>query len=321
LLPGYSCSVTLTHVGAFVLHDDGDRYIYNDDYIEGTFTAKLRQESADCAGEGNCSPYKDITVSNGKFRINKSGAYTPAPVVSTGNGILGKLLKDQLAGDYVLKCSASPGQPVKAYPFHIDQDGSSSLDGAPLVDATHAGAIVVEGFASSANGITVKFAPQAANSDYVVLGFTGDGSFKPNSIYSSGSVFTCYTNTGHSAPAAATQTISQIPGVAGALARSETLNCSKAGTTSAQAFTINSDGSAQIGGESYAASKLFKLSDNILFGTNKAATVEYSDVQIVNGQANVRTLSISLDQDRRTTGVVYAVGQGPNDVSICSPQS
>lgn len=314
LLAGYSCSVTLTHVGTFT-----SQYIYGDDYIEGTFTAKLRQQSPDCAGEGNCSPYKELTVSNGKFRINKSGVYTPVtPPPTAGAGILGKLLKEQLAGDYVLKCSASPGQPVTTYAFHVDEDGSSTFQNVALVDAMHAGDIVVDGFASTGNGITVKFAPAASGSDYVVLGFLPNGTFRPSSVHVNGATPSCYTNSGNTAPAASAQTNNQIPSVVGALARTQTLGCSKASVSSSQSLTISSDGSAQIGGESFAASMLSNIKDRILFGSTKTGEVTYSDTQIVGGQVQYRSLIISLDQDLHTTGVTYAVGLGPNDVSTCT---
>lgn len=320
LLAGYSCSVTVTHVGAFVLHDDGDRYIYNDDYIEGTFTAKLRQQSKDCTGgEGssaNCAPYKELTVTNGKFRINKSGVYTPTTTPpSAGMGILGNLLKQQLAGDYTLKCSASPNQSVKSYAFHVAQDGSSTFEGVALVDSTHAGDIVVEGSPSSQNGVTVKFPPKAANSNYVLLGFLPNGTFQPNSVHTGGATQSCYFNSGHTAPAAAAQTTSQIAPAVGALARSVMVSCIKGGVTTNQTLVIASDGSAQIAGENFAVSKLLKIRDSILFGSAKTGLIEYSDTQ------SSKALGISFDQDLKTTGVTYAVGLGPNDGSTCTPVS
>ncbi|TXI83219.1 MAG: hypothetical protein E6Q40_11365 [Cupriavidus sp.] len=315
LLSGYNCSVTLTHVGTFT-----SQYIYGDDYIEGTFTAKLRQESPDCVGEGNCSPYKELTVGNGKFRINKSGVYTPVtPPVSAGKGILGNLLKEQLAGDYVLKCSVSAGQTAKAYAFHLGQDGSSTFENVALVDSAHAGSVEVDGFASTGNGITVKFAQAASGGNYVVLGFLPDGTFKPNSVHVNGDTFMCYVNSGHSAPSGSAQVNSHVPSVAGALARSQTLACSKGGSTTTQTLTIGSDGSAQIGSDNFAASKLYNIKDDILFGSAKTGSLSYSDTQIVNNSAQFKSLVISFDKDLNTTGVLYGVGLGPNDVSTCTP--
>lgn len=331
--PGFRCSITITKVGS----RNGADYTGT---IEGSFDAQLYKT-------GQQVNTQDSLSVTGHFRLGTAAAPpadadgdgvadaadqcpgTPAgttvdvhgcAVVANGSGILGNLLKQQLAGDYVLKCSESVGQPVQTFAFAIAQNGSSTFKGAALVDAAHPGQVLVEGFASSASGVTVKFAPDAQDGDYVVLGFKGDGSFSPNSVYTNGKVLGCYYNTGNTAPASAAQTISQIPGVAGALQRTETLNCTKAGVTTAQALTINSDGSAQIGSESFTASQLFDISDKILFETNKSGVLSYSEVKVVNGQVSSRSLSVSVDGDRKTTAASFAVGLGPNDVSSCLPQ-
>lgn len=315
VLPGYSCSVTLTHVGSFE-----SQYVYGDDYVEGTFTAKLRQQSPECAGEGNCSPYQELTVSNGKFRINKSGTYTPptTPPDAAGDaGLLGALLRDKLAGDYALKCSDSPGQAAKTYAFTINADGSSVFDGAPLVDAGHAGKIEIAGFPSS--GITVTFQPTARDSAYVVLGFKADGTFYPNSVHLAGPQAPtqfCYSNSGNTAPAAASQTVAALSGVIGALARSGTLDCTQAGSQAVRSYSINSDGAAQLGGESFAAGLIFNISDSILFGSTKTGSVSYSDT----AHGSFRSLALSFDAGLDTTSALLGTGLGPNDSSSCVAQ-
>lgn len=306
LLEGYSCSLTLTHVGAFE-----SRYIYNDDYIEGRFTAKLRQRSPDCAGEGNCEPYKELVIRNGKFRINKSGRYTPPEPPAAAKSVLGPMLKRTIAGDYLLKCSTSQGQPSQGFSFSVAQDGSSTFNGAPLVDATHPGTVKSDGDQTSFT--TLSFMPAGSNSDYVVLGFKADGTFYPNSVRSNGSVYQCYFNTGHTAPATTSAAIDNIPVAAGNLARTQTVNCTQAGATSARTLTIASDGSAQLGDLAFTKAQLFTISDGLLFATVKKATLTWSQ------PSAFRTLLVEVDADLKTTAVIAGVGLGPNDAISCTP--
>lgn len=242
---------------------------------------------------------------------------TPVP----GAGLLGGLLSQVFAGDYVLKCAASPGQAVETFAFMIRPDGSSVFNGAPLVDATHAGSIVVEG--DLATSITLTFSPEANGAGYVVLGWKADGSFYPNSVYVPGQPYgralSCYYTSGNTAPAASSRSIAAIPAVMAALARSETLNCSSGGDRSAQALTVGSDGSAQLGSLAMAPAKIGKLSDTILFGSNKKAESTYSDVVFAASGVSVKTLAISFDTELKTTGAAYGTGNGPDDVGFCSP--
>lgn len=307
LLEGYSCSLTLTHVGAFE-----SRYIYNDDYVEGTFTAKLRQRSQECTGEGGtCQPFKDLVISTGKFRINKAGRYTPPTPPPAAKSVLGPMLKRVVAGDYVLKCSTSQGQPAQSFNFSVAQDGSSSFNGAALVDATHPGTIKSDGDQSSFT--TLAFTPAASNSDYVVIGFKKDGTFYPNSVRSGGSVYQCYFNTGHTAPATTSAAIDNIRVAAGNLARTETLNCTQGGATAPRTLTIASDGSAQLGDLAFTSGQLYTITDGLLFATVKKATLSWSQ------PSAFRSLAVEVNADLKTTGVLAGVGLGPNDAISCTP--
>lgn len=257
----------------------------------------------------------------GATLVSKKGTPTTPPTnpppASVGKGILGAALNSVFAGDYVLKCSVSPGQAVRTFAFSIAGDGSSVFEGAPLVDATHAGNITTEGVLSS--NITMKFAPKAADTAYVVLGFRSGGTFAPNSVFvpgqPNGQVYSC-NNPGNTAPAAASRALASIPEAAAALARSETLNCRQGGATTPQTLTISSDGSAQLGSQSFAAATLFNITDRLLFGgAGQKGTVQYSDTS--NG--GFRLLAIDFDADLKTTGVLAGVGTGPNDSISCTP--
>lgn len=295
--PGFRCSITITKVGS----REGGSY---EGTVEGSIDAQLYKA-------GQAVNLADSISVKGHFRLGTPATTEPEPVAS--KSLLGAMLKNVIAGDYVLKCSASPGQPVQSFDFSVAQDGSSVFNGAPLVDATHPGTIKSDGDQNSA--ITLAFTPSAANSDYVVLGFKKDGSFLPNSVHVGGSTLTCYSNTGHTAPAASAQAVAAIPGVAGALARTETLSCTQGGSTTPQTLTIGSDGSAQIGSQSFGATKLFTATDGLLFATNKKGTLSYSDVS----GGSFRSLAIDFDADLKTTGVLASVGLGANDGIICTP--
>jgi len=240
---------------------------------------------------------------------------TPPPTVA-GKGILGAALHTVFAGDYVLKCSTF-GQPVQTFALSIAPDGSSVFNGAPLVDASHPGRIKTEGVLSSS--ITLKIEAAARDSAYVLLGWRADGSFVPNSVYVPGEPYgqtlSCFANTGNTAPAATTRALQTVPQAVAALARSETLSCRQGSTTAPQTFTVNSDGSSQLGSQAFAADQIFAIDDSILFGSNKSGTVQYSDI---TSEAS-RTLSLAVDADLKTTGVLASVGSGPNDVIICTP--
>ncbi len=324
LLPGFSCSVTLTHVGTFT-----SQYIYGDGYIEGTFTAKLRQASPDCVGEGNCSTYKELTVTRGKFRINKSGTYTPvAP--ATSSGLFGKSLKSIYAGNYTLKCAPSVGQATETFSFAIAADGGSTLNGAPLVDSTHPGTIESSGGEAS-SPITLGFYAATGDKNYVVLGFKSDGTFQPNSLHITNGATTrtlmCYFTSGNVAPAAASDAVSDLKNVAATQARSETLNCRNvsegADVKTPTSFSINSDGSAQIGGLSFAAKTISEMKDGVLFAnssaSNKSASISYS---VVENYQVIRSLSLGLGSDMKTTGVIYSSGDVtvPSNTHTCTPQ-
>ncbi len=301
---GFRCSITLTKVGT----RSGSSYSGS---IEGSFDAQLYKS-------GQAVNQRDSISVKGNFRIGAAAPVTPTPTPTptAGKGILGSALNTVFAGDYVLKCSVSPGQAVRTFAFSIAADGSSVFEGAPLVDATHAGTVTTEGVLSSS--ITIKFAPKAADSAYVVLGFRQGGSFAPNSVFvpgqPNGQVYTC-NNPGNTAPAATSRALASIPEAAAALARSETLNCRQGGATTPQTLTINSDGSAQLGAQSFAASTLFNITDRLLFGgAGQKGTVQYSDTS--NG---FRLLAVDVDADLKTTGVIASVGTGPNDSISCTP--
>lgn len=330
---GFRCSITLTKVG----HRSGADYI---GVIEGHFDAQLFKTGQDTGLVDSISVtghfrfgIADVTDADADGVADELDQCSDTPAgttvdaqgcpvaVASGGSILGNLLKQTLVGDYTLKCSASFGQPVQTFAFTINADGSSVFNGAPLLDAMHPGTITSDGVLTSASGITLKFAPKAANSDYVVLGFKSDGSFYPNSVSTNGTVLQCYFNSGNTAPAGSNQAIEAVKSAVGALARTASLDCTKAGETTTQSLGINSDGSAQIGSESYAADKIFNIADNILFGTQKTGIVTYSDVQFVGGAVSSRTLSLDFDQDLKTTGALYAVGLGPDDGSTCVPHT
>jgi hypothetical protein len=294
---GFRCSITITKVGS----RNGSNY---EGTIEGSIDAQLYKT-------GQAVNLPDSISVKGNFRLGTPATTEPEPVA--GKSLLGAMLKNVIAGDYVLKCSASPGQAVQSFNFSVAQDGSSVFNGAPLVDATHPGTVKSDGDQNSF--ITLAFTPSAANSDYVVLGFKKDGSFYPNSVHVGGATLTCYSNTGHTAPAGSAQAVAALPGVAGALARTETLNCTQAGSTTPQTLTISSDGSAQIGSQSFSAAKLFTVTDGLLFATNKKGTLSYADT---SGGA-FRSLAIDFDADLKTTGVLASVGLGPNDGITCLP--
>lgn len=294
---GFRCSITITKVGT----RNGSNY---QGTIEGSIDAQLYKT-------GQAVNLADSISVKGHFRLGTPA--TTEPPAPAGKGLLGAMLKNVIAGDYLLKCSASFGQPVQSLAFSVAADGSSVFNGAPLVDASHPGTIKTDGDQSSF--ITVAFTPAAADSDYVVLGFKSDGSFYPNSVHVNGATLYCYTNSGHTAPAASSGAVAAIPGVAGALARSETLSCTQGGSTAAQTLTIASDGSAQIGSQSFSAAKLFTITDGLLFATNKKGTLSYADTT----GGGFRSLAIDVDSELKTTGVLASVGSGPNDVIICTP--
>ena len=300
---GFRCSITLSKVGT----RNGSSYTGQ---IEGSFDAQLYKS-------GQAVNQRDSISVKGNFRIGAAAPVSPTPTPTTGKGILGTALKSVFAGDYVLKCSVSPGQAVRSFSFSVASDGSSVFEGSPLVDATHAGNITTEGVLSSS--ITVKFAPKAADSAYVVLGFRQGGTFAPNSVFvpgqPNGQVYTC-NNPGNTAPAATSRALASIPEAAAALARSETVNCRQGGAVTPQTLTINSDGSAQLGAQSFAASTLFNITDRLLFGgAGQKGTVQYSD----SSTGTFRLLAVDVDADLKTTGVIAAVGTGPNDSISCTP--
>ncbi len=234
------------------------------------------------------------------------------PTTGGGSGVLGPALRSVFAGDYTLKCSTSPGQAVQSFAFAIAADGSSRFKGNALIDATHAGTISVGG--SAASTMTLSFTPEGGG-DYVVLGFKADGSFYPNSVRSEGQVLGCYYNSGHSAPPASAQAPASIATAVGALARSQTLNCTQASQTDARALVVGSDGGAQLGNQSFSAAQITAISDAILFGSQPRASFSYADV---SGGA-YRSLSVELDAQRATSGALLGTGFGPNDVSSCTP--
>ncbi|MGH8505162.1 MAG: hypothetical protein ACRETM_04265 [Stenotrophobium sp.] len=252
---------------------------------------------------------------------------TPPPTDSEPSadaGILGNYLKNVLAGDYTLKCSDSNGAST-TFAFTIKPDGSSTLDGAPLLDAAHPGSIKIDGAGSASSSMTVRFSPSAARSAYAAIGFKPDGTFYPNSVHTAGpsngttgKTLICYSNTGHTAPPTSAQAYTALGGAIAALARSETLNCTQAGAAAARSFGINSDGSAQVGSESFAAGTLMTVTDNYLFGTG-SGRVEFADTVISGGTATIRSLQVALKADRATAQVLVGTGLGPNDVSDCSP--
>lgn len=241
------------------------------------------------------------------------------PVTPAGASILGNYLKNVLAGDYTLNCSGT------SFAFTIKPDGSSTLDGAPLLDATHPGSIKIDGAGSSSSFMTVRFSPSAADSAYVAIGFKPDGTFYPNSVHTAGpsngttgKTLTCYSNTGHTAPASSAQAYTALGTAIAALSRHETLNCTQAEATEARGFGISSDGSAQVGSESFTPSMLATITDNYLFGTN-SGRVEFADVVISGSTVTSRSLQIALKADRATAQVLVGTGSGPNDVSDCRP--
>ncbi|MDO9453803.1 MAG: hypothetical protein Q7J29_13200 [Stagnimonas sp.] len=301
---GFRCSITLTKVG----ERNGSGYT---GAIEGSFDAQLYRS-------GRAVNQPDSISVKGNFRLGAATPVTPTPTPTVGKGILGSALNTVFAGDYVLKCSASPGQAVQTFAFSIAADGSSRFNGAPLVDATHPGVVETEGILSS--GITMEFSPSASGSAYVVLGFRSDGSFVPNSVHVPGEPYgqtlTCFSNSGNTAPAGTSRALQSIPQAVAALARTETLNCRQGGATAPQTLTINSDGSAQLGAQSFAAATLFNITDRLLFGAEgQKGTVQYSD----SSSGSFRLLAVDVDADLKTTGVIAAVGTGPNDSISCTP--
>lgn len=322
LLSGYSCSVTLTHVGTFA-----SQYVYGDDYIEGTFTAKLRQQSADCAGEGNCSPYKELMVSHGQFRINKSGTYTPTPPpVVTGNTLAARI-GAFFAGTQTYSCPEANNQ-TSTHTSVINADGSSTLDDVPVANAVDKGTVMMEGLkfnaarresAQSYPSFLAQFDAQGhiLTSAVNVLNVNGSGTKS------------CSGTGGTISPA----NIDVAPIVA-SYARTATVNCSITFNQNANAdnmptgattFTVSSDGGMSLGTLSvspaqYKEYNTFKFQDNATFAASdnpyaprrQIITVGYTPSQTLK----TTNLSLTVDADGNTVNVEYQYSLGRGSCSV-----
>ncbi len=242
------------------------------------------------------------------------------PTTAAGRGLLGNVLNSVFAGDYVLQCSTSPvGTPVAPVNVTIKPDGSSTLNGQPLVDASHAGTNALEyqrTLTGTLTGVNLKLEQKGGN--YALLAWRADGSFVPNSAYVDGHVVVCYSHTGHSAPAISAQAINTIATIFKPLARDETVSqCLGAAGTSnpgKQHLVITADGGAQFGGGSFTANQVAKVTDSsFLTATGGSIGVlDFADLTVITA---VKTLSITLDQDQKTTSASTNV----NGFLSCTP--
>ncbi len=241
------------------------------------------------------------------------------PTTPASNGILGKVYNTVLPGDYVLQCSE--GGPIGATtPINvtIKADGSSTLNGQPLVDATHKGTSTLEfhrDLSSTLTSLDLKIEQHGGN--YVVLGWKADGSFYPNSAFVNDKVQVCYSHTGHTAPSASSQVVSAIPTLFTSLPRSETLSsCSGLGSTppGAQQLIVTAAGTAQFGSDAFTANHLHSVTDKTFFAATSSSTnaVEFADA---SNLAAVRTLAITFDHAYKTTSAT----SNANGFLSCTP--
>lgn len=261
------------------------------------------------AQTGPLTVYNGVAVAtlSDTFTVDTAGGDAPV-------GPLGNAIRNVWAGDYALKCATAPvGGTTQTFAVTIQPNGDAMLDGEPLVDATHPGNYNLTRFAND-NSTTLRIAPTATNSNYVVLGFKGDGSFYPNSLNKGGTTYYCYTYAGHTAPAASS---AYVPTSAvGALARRETLNCTQDGTTEPRTLAINSDGSAQLGTLSFTNANITNIWHNHHEAANLATNkLEYSLV----GGGTYNQLTVAFQADLSTKNAYGAVGTGMNDGISCLP--
>lgn len=315
--PGFRCSLTITKVGT----RNGSNYTGT---IEGSFDAQLYKTGQSTGTQGSIS----VT---GHFRIGMPTNVEPA-TPSASISLFGKSLKSLYVGNYTLKCAPSPGQAVETFTFSIAADGGSTFNGAALVDSAHPGLITSAGSPSS-DSMTLSINAKTGDQNYVVLGFTSDGKFQPNSVnIKSGSTsrtLMCYFTTGNVAPATTSGAVADLRNVVAAQARSETLDCRKATESSSvktpTSFTISSDGSAQIADLNFAAKDLTEMKDAILFAdvaaspATKTGSISYG---VIEGGQVSRTLAVSFGSDLKTTGVLYSSGSvlDPANTHTCQPQ-
>lgn len=227
------------------------------------------------------------------------------PTTGTAKGILGNVLNSVFAGDYVLQCSTSAvGTPISPVNLTIKSDGSSTMNGQPLVDASHAGINSLEyqrTLTGSLTGVNLKL--EQKGGDYALLSWRADGAFVPNSAYVNGQVVMCYSHTGHTAPAASSQAVNTIATIFKPLARDETLSQCLGAAGSAnpgkQHLVITAGGGGQFGGGSFTANQVSKVTDNhFLNVSSNGGVLEFADTSNI---FSVLTLAVSLDQANKTT--------------------
>ncbi|PTU33214.1 hypothetical protein [Stenotrophobium rhamnosiphilum] len=313
--PGFRCSLTITKVGT----RSGSNY---SGAIEGSFDAQLYKT-------GQAVNTQDSISVKGHFRI---GTPTNDPVTPTAStSLFGKSLKSIYVGNYTLKCTASPGQPVETFSFSIATNGSSTFRNKELLGPNSSGSV------SSSGGPESSFFTLSFNrddgGDYVVLGFKPDGTFYPNSVHveegGTNRTLSCFGNAGNVAPATTSTASADLKNIVAAQARTETVDCSPvfgAGSNvkTPTTLTINSDGSAQIGSLSFLAKTLSEMKDPLVFpnaenSASKTASISYVEPKTFPDQ---KTLAISLGADMKTKGVLYSNGDltNPANTYSCSPQ-
>jgi hypothetical protein len=264
---------------------------------------------------------QDFTNTSGDNFFGEKGEPVVTPPDTTASkGILGKLFNTVLPGDYVLQCSDSPiGTPVNPVQVSIKADGTSTLNGQPLVDATHKGTSYIEyqrALNGTLQGVNLKIEQQGGN--YALLSWHADGTFVPNSAFVDGQVKICYSHTGHSAPATSAQVVSSVPTIFQPLARSESeskcLGPVHSPNPGAQNLVLSADGSAQFGGDSFAANSVSKVTDASFLTavSGGAGVIEYADLSAF---PTLNTLSVSFDNALKTT----SASSNHNSFLSCTP--
>jgi hypothetical protein len=272
------------------------------------------------------SSYRQFTLSNTTLAVinGASQALTVNgllihPVASTGGGDtptgpLGAALQNVYAGDYTLKCSTQlgPDAAAQTYAVTINADGSSTLDGQPLLDSTHPGRYSLSRSSNGSTGLEIR--PDAANSNYVALGFNADGSFFPNSVFSAGSLRYCFSNSGHTAPASSAQAHTVHSSAASAFARTANLSCSQNGNADTRSLSIGSDGSAQLGTLSFTVTDI-----SLIVHDFPSASAGRTQLGFSVTSGGYRGLNIYVNDSLQTTSVSAAAGLNMADAITCTP--
>lgn len=303
-------TVTVGEANSLIAHDslqsEGSSV-----FADGTFKLAVvgsSSRSVEVTVDSPTSAIKKVVYRNGSSgaTCSVSGPTTEPPAPAPANVKIASKIGAVYAGSYVLSCpdfSTSSG--VRSRTVVINADGSTTLDGQPVVDATHPGYVgVVNRVINIARDDSGNDVPK------LILNTDGEQSITGATISEQPLQATNCTTAGLTVPKFPLQE------TVASYARAVNVTCTGDAVSGAASFVIAADGTASLGSititpAEYLQNRFFEFSDTATFNADSDKSGDRSQIYVA---AVGKSLIAYLNRDGSLSSLIYGVSVTTNGV-------